>query len=304
MFDGFSGIPVPDHHGRRRTGMAKEHRELGQAVVAVTGAAGGIGSATVGALSRAGAKVALGDLDVVGAQRVADGLYGLALVHELDVTKGDSFAAFLDATEAEFGPIDILINNAGIAPASMFADQDPEMIERVLDINLLGPLIGTQLAVQRMLPRGRGHVVNVASMAGKAGPPGLVTYAASKHGVVGLTETIRAELWGQGLDFTCVMPGPVDTQMMDGTTDVKGVQLISPADVAAAILDALRTGRPEVYVPKSLGAVVRGGLLLSPALRIRANRALGIHKIYTQVDASSRAAYEERMRAQAVHTPE
>jgi len=275
--------------------MAQEQRELAGRTVAVTGAAGGIGAATAGALSRAGAKVALGDVDVDGARRVAETLYGPHLVRELDVTDRASFTAFLDAAEAELGPLDVLINNAGIAPAAPFAEQDAAMIARTIDINLNGPLIGTQLAVRRMLPRGTGHVVNVASLAGKSGPPGLVAYAASKHGVVGLTEAIRAELWGEGLDFTCVMPGPVQTQMMDGTHDVKAVKLIPPSEVAAAILDALRTGRPEVYVPRNLGALARGGLLLSPAARIKANRALGVHKIYTDVDPRAREDYERRM---------
>jgi NAD(P)-dependent dehydrogenase (short-subunit alcohol dehydrogenase family) len=279
--------------------MAREHRDLSGAVVAITGAAGGIGAATAGALSRAGAKVALGDLDVEGARRVADPLYGPHLVRALDVTDRESFTTFLDETEAELGPLDVLINNAGIAPAASFADQDPAMIERTIDINLNGPLIGTQLAVRRMLPRGHGHVVNVASLAGKSGPPGLVAYAASKHGVVGLTEAVRSELWGRGLDFTCVMPGPVRTQMMDGTHDVKAVKLIPPTDVAAAILDALRTGRPEVYVPGNLGALARGGLLLSPAVRIKLNRLLGVHKIYTDVDRDARERYEARMAAEA-----
>lgn len=279
--------------------MARQRRELAGKVVAITGAAGGIGAATAGALSRAGMKVALGDLDTDGAARAAQGLYGPTLVRRVDVTDRASLVAFLDATEAELGPLDVLINNAGIAPAADFAAQDPAMIERTLDINLLGPLLGTQLAVQRMLPRGHGHVVNVASLAGKSGPPGLVAYAASKHGVVGLTEAVRAELWGQGLDFTVVMPGPVQTQMMDGTHEVKAVKLIPPAEVAAAILDALQTGRPEVYVPRSLGTLARNGLLLSPSVRIRLNRALGVHKIYTDVDDAARERYERWMAQEA-----
>lgn len=274
--------------------MAQEHRELSGMMVAITGAAGGIGAATAGALSRAGAKVALGDLDEEGARRVAAAFHAPSIARRLDVTDRASFTAFLDAAEEELGPLDVLINNAGIAPAAAFVDQDPAMIARTIDINLNGPLIGTQLAVQRMLPRGHGHVVNVASMAGKTGPPGLVAYAASKHGVVGLTEAVRAELWGQGLDFTCVMPGPVQTAMMDGTTDVKAVKLIPPTDVAAAILDALRTGRPDVYVPRDLGLLTRGGQLASPAMRIRVNRWLGVHKIYTDVDQAARADYERR----------
>lgn len=279
--------------------MARQRRELAGKVVAITGAAGGIGAATAGALSRAGMKVALGDLDTDGAARAAQDLYGPTLVRRVDVTDRASLVAFLDATEAELGPLDVLINNAGIAPAADFAAQDPAMIERTLDINLLGPLLGTQLAVQRMLPRGHGHVVNVASLAGKSGPPGLVAYAASKHGVVGLTEAVRAELWGQGLDFTVVMPGPVATQMMDGTHEVKAVKLIPPAEVAAAILDALHTGRPEVYVPRSLGTLARNGLLLSPSVRIRLNRALGVHKIYTDVDDAARERYERWMAQEA-----
>lgn len=276
--------------------MARTQRQVAGRVVAITGAGRGIGAATAGVLSRAGMRVAIGDLDLEAAERTAAGLYGETLALPLDVTDRASFGAFLDAAEAGLGPLDVLVNNAGIAHAApSFADEDPAVIARTIEINLLGALTGTQLAIQRMLPRGHGQVVNIASVAGKTGPPGLVAYAASKHGVVGLTDTIAAELHDSGLDFTCVMPGPVDTQMMDGTHLVKAVRLITPDEVGAAVLDALRTGRPEVYVPRSLGTLVRYSGLLPRGVRHRLNRMLGVHKIYTDIDPARRAAYDARL---------
>jgi NAD(P)-dependent dehydrogenase (short-subunit alcohol dehydrogenase family) len=275
--------------------MARTQRQVAGKVVAITGAGHGIGAEIARTLSRAGAKVALGDIDLAAAQAVADGLYGESVALALDVTDRASFAGFLDGAIARLGPLDVLVNNAGIAPASpRFVDQDPEVIRRTIDINLLGPLTGTQLALERMA--GAGHIVNVASLAGKNGAPGLVTYAASKHGVVGLCDTLRAELGPDSpITVTCVMPGPVSTQMMDGTHLVKAVRMISPTDVATAVLRALQEGRDEVYVPADLGLFARAGLLAPPRVRNRLNRALGVDKIYTDIDPAKRAAYDARM---------
>jgi len=277
--------------------VAREQRQVAGEVVAVTGAGHGIGAEIARTLSRAGARVALGDVDLAAAERVAAGLYGEAVALPLDVTDRDVFAAFLDAAEARLGPLDVLVNNAGIAQAApRFAEQDPAAIRATIEVNLLGPLTGTQLALRRMLARGSGHIVNVASLAGKHGAPGLVAYAASKHGVVGLCDTLRAELGPDSpVRITCVMPGPVDTEMMAGTHLVKAVRMVPPGEVAAGVLRALREGRDEVYVPASLGLLSRAGLLAPPRVRNRLNHALGVDRIYTDIDPAARAAYDARM---------
>ncbi len=204
-------------------------RQLNGLVVAITGGARGIGAATAGRLASEGARVAIGDLEGELAAAVAEEIGRGATGYELDVRDRDSVEAFLDAVESEVGPLDTLVNNAGIAPTSPLVTDQPEaVIERTIEVNLNGVINGTVAAVRRMVPRGSGQVVNVASLAGINGVKGLSAYSASKFGVVGFTESIRIEFAGSGLVFTCVMPGPVSTEMMDGTSDSPMIKLIPP----------------------------------------------------------------------------
>src|SRR3954454_5631823 len=135
--------------------MAKQRRSLSGKVVAITGGARGIGKATAAALVRKGCRVAIGDLDLELAERTAGELGGGTVALPLDVTDRSSFAAFLDAAERELGPVDVVINNAGIMPVSPFADEPDDSIKRQLDINVYGVIVGTQLAIARLRPRGR-----------------------------------------------------------------------------------------------------------------------------------------------------
>ena len=165
--------------------MAKEPRSIHGKVVAITGGARGIGKATAEALARKGARVAIGDLDADLAAQTADGLAGEAIGLELDVTKRESFADFLAQVEERLGPLDVIINNAGIMPLGDFVDEDDATAHRMIDINLHGVIYGMKLALPGMLRRNTGHIVNIASQAGKAGFPGGATYCATKHAVVG-----------------------------------------------------------------------------------------------------------------------
>ncbi len=169
--------------------MSNQPRSLVGQVVAITGGARGIGRATATTLVREGAKVAIGDLDHSAAEQTASEIGGGTIGLPLDVTDRASFEAFLDAVEAKLGPIDALVNNAGIMLLGDFFDEDPELARRQIEINLWGVITGSQLAGKRFRRRGRGHVINVASMAGKSGFPGAATYCATKHAVVGLSES-------------------------------------------------------------------------------------------------------------------
>src|SRR5205814_3687892 len=131
--------------------------------------------------------------------------------YELDVTSRPSFAAFLDAVERDLGPLDVLVNNAGIMPVSPFLEESDEAAIRQLDINVHGVIFGMKEALPRMLARRSGHVVNLASVAGKGGFPHLATYCATKHAVVGVSEALRAELQDTGIEFACVMRALVYT---------------------------------------------------------------------------------------------
>ena len=277
--------------------MAKERRWLSGKVIAITGGARGIGKTTARALVRKGCRVAIGDLDVALAEKTAEELGGGTVALPLDVTDRASFASFLNAVEGELGPIDVLTNNAGIMPVTAFAEESDDSIRRQIEINVYGLVTGTQLAIERMQPRGSGHIVNIASSAGKAGVPGIATYSGTKHAVVGFTEAVRAELRGSGIEFSCVMPVTVNTALTEGVSDTLGVKKVEPEDVASEIVDALEVPRFDVFIPRSLKYTIAGGALLPRRWREAIARLMGIDKIMTGVPKSARQAYEERAAA-------
>jgi NAD(P)-dependent dehydrogenase (short-subunit alcohol dehydrogenase family) len=153
--------------------MAKQPIPIRGRVAAITGGARGIGLAIATALSRKGARVAIGDLDLELAQKAAEGLGGGAVAFDLDVTDRESFTGFVDAAEKAVGPIDILVNNAGIMPAGPFLEESDETAMRQFDINVHGVILGMKIVLPRMIERRSGHVVNIASQAGKGGFPGI-----------------------------------------------------------------------------------------------------------------------------------
>src|SRR5438128_5443590 len=232
--------------------MAKAPRILAGEAAAITGGARGIGRATAEALLQNGMKVAIGDVDLEAARKSAAELGPRTVALPLDVTDRDSFAAFLDESERQLGPLDVLINNAGIMQIGRFIDEDDLTAQRMVDINLHGVILGTKLALERMIPRDRGHVVNISSQAGKFGAPGGATYSATKHAVIGLTEAIRGELrlMGAHVDVSYVMPAIVNTELGSGLVEVRGMKKLQPTEVADAIVDALEHRVVDVWVPK------------------------------------------------------
>ena len=127
--------------------------------------------------------------------------------------------------------------------------------------------------------------------------PGIATYSATKHAVVGLTEAVRAEHTGDGIEFSYVMPITVNTQLIEGLKDQRGVKRVEPEDVATEIVDALETGKVDVYVPKQLRATMMMGGLLPRKAREAVSRLMGVDKVMTEVDPQARKAYEERVAA-------
>jgi NAD(P)-dependent dehydrogenase (short-subunit alcohol dehydrogenase family) len=275
--------------------MARAPRSLSGKVVAITGGGRGIGRATAAALAQRGARVAIGDVDAAAAAAAAEeigaGVLGLAL----DVTDRPGFTAFLDEVESRLGPLDVLVNNAGIMPVVRFDEESEASIIRQLEINLHGVIHGTREAARRMRARHSGHIVNLASAAGKAGIAGLATYCATKHGVVGYSEAVRAELRGSGIEVSVVMPVIVNTELTTGVDDARGVKRLEVDEVVEAIVDALERPYFDVYVPRSLALITA---FISPLPRrardvmaklLRSNEA-----VTAALDRPERRAYEER----------
>ena len=276
--------------------MAKEPRILAGETAAITGAARGIGRATAEAFLHKGMKVAIGDVDFAAAQQTASELGPSAVALPLDVTDRASFAAFLDGTEEQLGPVDVLVNNAGIMQVGRFIDEDDLTARRMVDINIHGVILGTKLALERMIPRDRGHIVNISSQAGKFGTPGGATYSATKHAVVGLTEAIRGELrlMDANIDLSYVMPFVVNTELGSGLGEARGMSNLEPGEVADAIVEALQYAIVDVWVPKSAKRTNLLGVLLPRTLSEGVARAMKADRVLASADVDSRREYELR----------
>ncbi|HUB36835.1 MAG TPA: SDR family oxidoreductase [Solirubrobacteraceae bacterium] len=279
--------------------MASKARILAGETVAITGGARGIGRATAQTLAGKGMRVAIGDLDLELARKTAAEIGPTATALELDVTDRDSFAAFLDGVEEQLGPLDVLINNAGIMPVGSFVEEDDLTARRMVDINLHGVIFGMKLALRRMLPRNRGHIVNISSQAGKFGAPGGATYSATKHAVVGLTEAVRGELrlMESDIRLSYVMPFVVDTELGGGLGQARTMKTLQPADVADAILDALQHGTVDVWVPKSAKRTIVFGSLLPRRLSEGVARMMKADRVLAGADPQARRSYELRAAA-------
>jgi NADP-dependent 3-hydroxy acid dehydrogenase YdfG len=274
--------------------MARAPRSLQGKVVAITGGARGIGKATATALVRKGAKVAIGDLDRELAEQTADELGGDTLALELDVTDRDSFEGFLDQVEERLGSLDVLINNAGIMPVGPFVEESDRTARVMVDINVHGVLYGMKLALPRMQRRGHGHIVNIASQAGKGGIPGGATYCGTKHFVVGVSEAVRAELRGTEIEISCVMPAVVNTELGSGLPKTRAIKKLEPEEVADAIVAAIERPKFDVWVPRESVGVYKVLQLLPRGGREWIARALNADQVLAGADPVARASYEER----------
>jgi NAD(P)-dependent dehydrogenase (short-subunit alcohol dehydrogenase family) len=265
-------------------------------VVVITGGARGIGLATATALHLLGAKVAIGDIDEPAVKQASVNL-GLGVYGRLDVTDHDSFASFLDEAERRLGPIDVLVNNAGILPVGRVIDEPDAMTQRALAVNVYGVIVGTKLAARRMLARRSGHIINVASVNSETPSPGVATYCATKHAVLGFTNSVRAEHRGTGVQYSAVLPAMTNTQMIAGIDQARGLRNAEPTDVAEAIVGLIRKPRRRVTVTRAAGVVlvIQRGLPGGVADALR--RSIGLDHLFTdRVDVAKRATYEQRVR--------
>jgi 2-dehydro-3-deoxy-L-rhamnonate dehydrogenase (NAD+) len=205
----------------------------------VTGAATGIGEAIAIRLAQAGATVAVIDLNLSGAQKVAASLPNGSFAVEADVASAASVGRAVDQVMQKTGQIDILVNNAGIAgPAAFIWEQTDEDWQRNIAINLTGVFNFCRAVVPHMRRRSYGRIVNIASIAGKEGNPRMIPYSATKAGVIGLTKSLGKELATDGICVNAVTPAVVQTQILDQLT---------PEQIAYMTdrIPMRRTGKPE-----------------------------------------------------------
>lgn len=201
-------------------------------VVVITGGAKGLGRGLAEALARAGAKVAVGDIDLAAAEAVCTGLSRegrAASALHVDVTDPASVDRLVAEAVARHGRIDCMINNAGIAAGGEFEHVPAETMRRVIEIDLLGAAYGTLSAYRQMLRQGGGQIVNVASMLALFPNPLSAAYVAAKHGLGGLTRSVMAEGAAHGIRFTTVCPGYIATSLFEAgsfTGSMKNDQIL------------------------------------------------------------------------------
>ncbi|HMS60871.1 MAG TPA: SDR family oxidoreductase [Solirubrobacteraceae bacterium] len=273
--------------------MARPVEPIAGRVVAVTGGARGIGEAIARTLAGRGARVVIGDVDEAAVRATAASIGGGTIGRALDVRSTESVAAFLDHVEATLGPVDVLVNNAGVMWVGDFEDEPEAAADRMFDVNFHGVARGVRLAAPRMRARGSGHIVTVASVASHVAPAGEATYAASKHAVLGYLTAVRQELRGTAVRLSVVMPIVVKTELAAGTSP-GGMPALEPQDVADAVLGAIERPRFEVFVPARVGALTRLLALLPQRGRDLLYARL-VPDQAKETDAGARRAYEERV---------
>lgn len=275
--------------------------DAGQVAV-VTGAAQGLGRAIAAELAGRGVSVVMADLQEGAVHRAAreigaDG--GTVLPSVVDVADADAVADLAELSLQRFGRIDVVVNNAGIAPreGTPLWESDLAQWRRIVEVNLLGVLHGVRAFVPHLVAAGRGHVVNVASLAGLAGTPLSASYGVTKHGVVALSEALRAEfdMLGHPIGVTVVCPGFVRTPMVDGMRELTGaqdwVELLGSG--AAEVIEAIRQTMSDMLEPteaatRILGAVEADRLHALPSGDIADGARTRVQIILDALDAQRR----------------
>ena len=231
--------------------------------VVITGASRGIGAAMAKKFAKAGARVSLVARSRDQLDTVADQTGGRAF--PTDLSAPHDVDGLIDRIEHEAGPIDVLVNNAGLGTTAWLTELDPDEIRAVTRLNLDVPLVLTNRVLPGMIDRGSGHLVFTSSLAGTAGFPGMTVYGATKAGLFNFVNALRLELKGTGVGTTVVAPGPVDTEMWDQAENEPGMaptiqrlrrlQLIpmkSPDWLAERTVRAVTNGKSGVFTPRRL----------------------------------------------------
>jgi short-subunit dehydrogenase len=251
--------------------------DLTGANVLLTGAAGGLGRYIARALAAEGANLALCDLPAAPTDELVAELGARTRVEAVpaDLTDTSGIVALHSHATEAIGPIDVLVNNAGLEFAGPFEESSREQLEAITSVNLLAVMELTRVALPGMLERRRGHVVNLASLAGKIPTPFLASYSATKHAVVGFTHSLLAEYGSAPVGFTAVCPGFISSVGMYGriehlVPDVPAeLGKLPPERVGEAVVEGIRENRPELVVTQRPMKPVIGLAALAPRLTSR-----------------------------------
>lgn len=278
------------------------NRDVSTMSIVVTGGARGIGRATIERFAAQGARVAIGDRDAdlartVAQEITASGVGGRVVAAALDVTDPDSWTAFL-AEIAEIGPIDVLVNNAGIMPLGSVLKEPVAVARSIVDVNVHGLINGTKAVAPGMVERGRGHIVNVASAVGRIAVANAATYSASKFAAVGFSEAIRSELAPYGIDVSVILPTVVLTELAAGVPSARGIKPVNADDVARVIEATVRKPRPELWVPRYAQGIAKATQILPRRMQDAIAHAFRADTVLADADQTARAAYECRVRLQ------
>ncbi|MFE5320364.1 SDR family NAD(P)-dependent oxidoreductase [Paenibacillus sp. NPDC056579] len=232
-------------------------------VAVITGASSGIGAIMAQKLSQRGAVPVLMARSTDKLEAVAASLQGPCGVYRLDVTSTEQVMQTMEQVIEQYGRIDMLINNAGYGIFERFVDAPLEQFEYMMNVNYLGTVRCTKAVLPYMLKAGGGHIVNIASMAGKIGSAKSSGYSATKHAVLGFTNCLRQELVGTGVYLSAINPGPIDTPFFDKADPtgnyVNNVRwfMLKPDKVADRVLHAIERRIPEIDMPLMAGVGVK-----------------------------------------------
>lgn len=276
--------------------MSKELKIKGSTVL-ITGGARGIGASTAALFAARGAKVWIGDVDEDACLKTAAelGVRG----GRLDVAQMASWRELVETITEQDGPVDILVNNAGVMPLGSLEAETEQIRDLVLDVNVRGVLNGMQATLPGMAERGRGHVINIGSMAGLIPIAGMVTYNASKFAVLGASLAARQEYAGTGATVTVVLPSAVRTELVSGAPLGSGMPTVDPKDVAEAIVEVVGSRVARRSVPRWLAPAWDARTFVPEQIQNAARKLIDDRRALNSIDTDARGSYIDRMNRQA-----